>query len=66
MGQLWETIQRIEYVIGRRNLPGFKTKGLIALRAGFSLALVDASTPDDAAKLAQLRSAARDVLGEPV
>lgn len=66
MGQLYETIQRIEYVIGRRNLPGFKTRGLIALRAGFSLALVDAATPDDPTKLAQLRRAAMDVLGETV
>ncbi|HET9555050.1 MAG TPA: hypothetical protein VFP50_18940 [Anaeromyxobacteraceae bacterium] len=66
MSQLYETIQRIEYVIGRRNLPGFKTKGLIALRAGFSLALVDASTPDDPAKLAILKRAAQDVLGENV
>ena len=66
MAQLYETIQRIEQAIARKNLQPFRTKGLIALKAGFSLALVDASTPDDAAKLASLRQAARDVLGEPV
>lgn len=66
MAQLYETIQRIEQAIARKNLQPFRTKGLIALKAGFSLALVDASTPDDAAKLSSLRQAARDVLGEPV
>lgn len=66
MAQLYETIQRIEQAIARKNLQPFRTKGLIALRAGFSLALVDESTPDDAAKLESLRQAARDVLGEPV
>jgi hypothetical protein len=65
VGQLYETIQRIEQVIARRNLQPFKTKGLIALKAGFSLALIEASTPDDPAKLAALRSAASAVLGEP-
>jgi hypothetical protein len=66
VGQLYETIQRIEQVIARRNLHPFKTRGLIALRAGFSLALVEVSTPDDDAKLATLRRAASQVLGEPL
>lgn len=66
MGQLYETIQRIEQAIARKNLQPFRAKGLIALKAGFSLALVDASTPDDSAKLASLKQAAQDVLGEPV
>lgn len=66
MGQLYETIQRIEQVIARNHLQPFKTRGLIALRAGFSLALIEASTPDDAVKLAALRQAARQVLGETI
>jgi hypothetical protein len=66
VGQLYDTIERIEQVIAQKHLEGFKTKGLIALRAGFSLALVDRGTPDDAAKLERLRQAARQVLGEPV
>jgi hypothetical protein len=66
VGQLYDTIQRIEQVIAKRNMQAFKTKGLIALKAGFSLALVDASTPDDPGKLTSLKSAAKEVLGEPV
>jgi len=66
VGQLYETIQRIEQLIARRNLQPFKTKGLIALKAGFSLALIEATTPDDAGKLATLRKAASQVLGEPL
>ncbi len=66
MGQLYDTIQRIEQTIARKNLQPFRTKGLIALKAGFSLALVEAATPDDEAKLASLRQAAQDVLGEPL
>lgn len=66
MGQLHDTIQRIEQVIARKNLQPFKVKGLIALRAGFSLALIEPATPDDPAKLASLRKAAREVLEEPV
>ena len=66
MGQLYETIQRIEQRIARRNLQPFKTKGLIALKAGFSLALIEATSPDDAGKLATLRKAASQVLGEPL
>jgi hypothetical protein len=66
VGQLYQTIQRIEQVIARRNLQPFKTKGLIALRAGFSLALIEPTSPDDAAKLAGLRQAASQVLGEPL
>ena len=64
MGQLYQTIQRIEQVIARRNLQPFRTKGLIALKAGFSLALIEAGTPDDEAKLERLRQAAAQVLGE--
>jgi len=66
VGQLYETIQRIEQVIARRGLQPFKTKGLIALKAGFSLALIEATTPDDAGKLASLRRAASQVLGQPL
>lgn len=66
MGQLYETIERIEQVIAQRHLEAFKTRGLIALKAGFSLALVDRATPDDVAKLDRLRQAASQVLGEPL
>lgn len=66
MGKLFDTVRNIDGTIQRKNLPFFRTKGLIALRAGFSLSLIEESTPDDAQKLAALRAAAREVLGEPV
>jgi len=66
VGQLYETIQRIEQVIARKDLQPFKTKGLIALKVGFSLALIEVSSPDDAGKLSRLKQATRQVLGEPV
>ena len=66
MARLYEAVQRVEQVIARKGLPLFKTKGLIALKAGFMLGSIDATTPDDPMKLEALRSAAREVLGEPV
>jgi hypothetical protein len=66
VGQLYDTIQRIEQAIAQKDLQPFRIKGLIALKAGFSLALVEEATPDDAVKLASLRQAAQDVLGEPL
>lgn len=66
MGLLYQTIQRIDEVIERRALQGFRTRGLIALKAGFSLALIEESTPDDPAKVHRLKEAAREVLGEAV
>ncbi len=66
MGEMYETVARIGEVIARRNLPVFKTKGLIAIKAGLSLGLVTPLTPDDPVKLKKLREAAREVLQESV
>ena len=66
MGELYDTVARIGDIIARRNLPVFKTKGLIAIKAGLSLGLVTALTPDDPVKLRKLRDAAREVLQESV
>jgi hypothetical protein len=63
---LFETVRRIEDVIAEQKLDLYRTKGQIALRAGFSLALVKASTPDDPARLTKLREAAQAVLGQAV
>lgn len=62
MGKLYDTIQHIEQVIAQRRLHAFRTRGFIALKAGFSLALIEAGTPDDEVKLARLRRAADEVL----
>ncbi len=66
MGALYDTVRRIEGVIERKGLPLYKTRGLIGLRAGFLLGMVTPDTPDDPLRIAALRAAARDVLGEPM
>lgn len=66
MGQFYETVRKIDETIEHRGLPAYRYRGLIALKAGFSLTLVQPDTPDDPDKIATLRRAARDVLGEPV
>jgi hypothetical protein len=66
MGALYETVRRIEGMIEKKGLPLYKTRGLIGLRAGFLLGMVTPDTPDDPLRIAALRAAARDVLGEPM
>ncbi len=66
MGKLYDTVRQIDAAIARKGLPVFKVKGLIAIRVGFSLALIDEATPDDPAKLAALRAAAKEVIGETI
>ncbi len=66
MGKMYEAVRQIDAAIARKGLPGFKVKGLIAIRVGFSLALIDETTPDDPAKLAALQAAAKDVIGETI
>ncbi len=63
MGMLFDTVQQIERVIATRRLEVFRTKGRIALEAGFSLSLIRPATPDDPGKLLALRQAAEQVLG---
>ena len=63
---MYDAARAIDAAIARKGLPAFKTKGLIAIKAGFSLALIDESTPEDAEKIAALRAAAREVLGEVI
>jgi len=64
--RLWETVQRINALIERSSDDPFKLRGKIALKAGFSLDLIDAETPDDPARLQKLKAAASAVLGQPV
>lgn len=66
MGALYQTVRRIEGVIERKRLPLYKTRGLIGLRAGFLLGMVTPETPDDPMRIAALKAAARDVLGEEI
>jgi len=63
-GQLWAAVQRINSLIGRSGKDPFKLRGQIALKAGFSLDLIDPDTPDDPVKLEKLAAAAGTVLGQ--
>lgn len=64
MGRLYEMVQRTDELIRAKGLPFARTKGLVVIRAGFSLVLIEPTTPDDPAKIARLREAIRAVLGE--
>lgn len=64
--RLYDAVQRIDALIQRRGLDRFRTRGEIALRAGFGLGFIDADTPDDPAMLAALEAAAQAILGEPI
>lgn len=64
MGQLYEMVQQVDRLIHRKGLPFAKTKGLVVIKAGFSLVLIDPTTPDDESKAERLRAAVKDVLGE--
>jgi hypothetical protein len=64
MGQLYEMVQQLDQLIQRKGLPFAKTKGLVVIKAGFSLVLVDPSTPDDPSRIERLRAAVKEVVGE--
>ena len=66
MGSLYDTKVRIDSAIKSRNLDAVAVNGEIVLRAGFLLAFINPSTPDDPAKLQKLRTAAQQVLGVSV
>lgn len=65
-GELYRTVQRIDALIARTKGDPFKLRGRIAMKAGFTLDLVEADTPDDPERLEKLKAAANAVLGQPV
>jgi len=62
-GELYATVQRINAFIEQKKLDPFKTRGEIAIRAGFGLGFIDADTAVDPEKLSKLKAAATAVLG---
>jgi predicted regulator of Ras-like GTPase activity (Roadblock/LC7/MglB family) len=64
--QLYQAVQAVEELIEQSGGDGVKLRGQIALKAGFTLDLVDADTPDDPAKLQSLRAAVVAILGEEI
>jgi predicted regulator of Ras-like GTPase activity (Roadblock/LC7/MglB family) len=64
--QLYQAVQAVEELIEQSGGDGVKLRGQIALKAGFTLDLVDADTPDDPVKLQSLRAAVVVVLGQDI
>jgi hypothetical protein len=64
MGQLYDMVQKVDELIAKKGLPFARTKGLVVIKAGFSLVLIEPSTPDDPEKAARLREAVKAILGE--
>lgn len=63
MGALYDAKVKIERAIAAKKLDLRLSMGTIGLKAGFMLAFINPSTPDDAAKLAKLKGATQEVLG---
>lgn len=63
MGKLYDYCCRIQEHIERNDLDVFKTRGELALKAGFLITLIGPDDPDDPARIAALRDAARETLG---
>lgn len=62
MGQLNDLKVRIEEKIKADKLDEAAVKGKIGLKAGKLLAFITPSTPDDAAVIAKLKAAAKEIL----
>jgi hypothetical protein len=62
MGQLHEMKKRIDQAIAVHKLDATKTRGMIGMKAGFLIGMIDDNTPDDPVKLQKLRAAAQEVI----
>ncbi|HEY6001654.1 MAG TPA: roadblock/LC7 domain-containing protein [Anaeromyxobacter sp.] len=63
-GALYQAVQLVEALIQQSGGDRIRLRGQIALKAGFTLDLIDEDTPDDPVKLRNLKAAARAVLGQ--
>ncbi|MDZ4180122.1 MAG: hypothetical protein U1E29_12965 [Coriobacteriia bacterium] len=64
MSQLYKAVQVIDSIISNKGLDATQMRGLIGMKAGFFLIVIKPDTPDDPQKLAALRGAAEEVLGQ--
>ena len=62
MGRLYEYAVRIQKTIESRDLDLYKTRGALAMKAGFIVTLIQPDDPDDPDRIQALREAAREVL----
>ena len=63
-GELYRIVQQIDGRLLGKGADRFKLRGQIAMKAGFSLDLVEADTPDDPERIQKLTAAAAAVLGK--
>ena len=63
VGVLYEYCERIQQHIQGNGLDVFRTRGELALKAGFLITIVEPNDPDDPQLIQSLRQAALDVLG---
>ena len=63
VSQLYDMKLRVEEKIKADGLDAMDIKGQLGLKTGVLFALISAQTPDDPAKIAKLKSAAKEVLG---
>jgi hypothetical protein len=61
---LYQAVQLVEALIQQNGGDRVRLRGQIALKAGFTLDLIDPDGPDDPVKLRNLKAAARAVLGQ--
>jgi len=60
MGKLYDARVKLERAITDKRLEEFRVKGKLGLQSGLLIATIAPTTPDDDAKLARLRAAARE------
>jgi predicted regulator of Ras-like GTPase activity (Roadblock/LC7/MglB family) len=65
-GELHRLVQLVEALVRQSGGDRVRLRGQIALKAGFTLDLVDAGTPDDPVRIQSLRAAVRAVLGQDI
>jgi hypothetical protein len=66
VGRLYDAVQEIDDTIALKGLDAHEARGLIGMKAGFFLITITPDTPDDPERLSELKSAAEEVLGQPM
>lgn len=65
MGQLYELSEKINEIIDRKGLDKMVTRGKIGLKSGVLMVFRE-GTPEDPEKIAKIKAATKEVLGEDV
>lgn len=63
VGRLYDYAVRIQQHIEASGQDVYKTRGALAMKAGFIITLIQPTDPDDPEKIRALREAAKQVLG---